>query len=64
MAPCARAEAALPQSSFQASTAPSRTSKARVMPGLMRGSRASASETGISCTGTLASPQAARNLSA
>jgi hypothetical protein len=64
VAPWARAEAALPHSSCQASTAASWTSKAREMPGLILGSRASASAGVISCTGTPVAAQPARNLSA
>ena len=63
-APCSRADPALPHSSFQASTAASATSNAREMPGLIRGSRASAWATGISCTGTPVAAQPARNRSA
>ena len=57
-APCSSAERAHPQTSFQGSSAASGTRKARRISGLTRGSRRSASATGISSAGTPGRPAA------
>ena len=62
-APCSSAERAQPQTSFHGSSAASGTRNARRMSGLTRGSRRSASATGISSAGTPVALQPSRNWS-